>query len=215
MNNFDLSVIVPVHNLEPYIQMLLDSFKAQKTNYKIEYIFVLDTCSDKTKERILAAELSNINFIECSVKSCGIARNLGVDVAHGKYIWFIDGDDWLLGDTVFEYNISSCYKADLDILMVQWATTPLWVDTRTDHKLEINPMVWQFIISKELIDKANLKFSDIQPNEDIEFTEALLKALKEYTGKMATLNKQVYFYNFGRCTSNMGMLKNTGNIEIK
>ena len=35
-------------------------------------------------------------IIECNHHSCGLARNEGLEIAHGRYIWFVDGDDWII-----------------------------------------------------------------------------------------------------------------------
>ena len=95
----DLSIIIPVHNLENHILPLLVSLKLQVKSWKAELIFVCDNCTDKTKDIIETFDFSNtyeaIKVIECDVRSCGLGRNVGFKSAEGKYIWFMDGDDWL------------------------------------------------------------------------------------------------------------------------
>lgn len=81
--------------------------------------------------------------------------------AHGKYIWFIDGDDWLLdNDAVIQA-----------IELIEFYETPY---VRFDYQYNQGfpaygyyAMVWQYIFSREAI--GDLRFSAIQPDEDKEF----------------------------------------------
>ena len=57
----DLSLIISCHNLEDYIGNLLESLLRQKTKYQVEYIFVLDDCTDNTRGIIEASGLQNYN----------------------------------------------------------------------------------------------------------------------------------------------------------
>ena len=94
----DLSFIIPCHNLEDYICLLLDSFLRLNTNgLNVEYIFVLDNCTDNTQDKI-KKRMKNLSYkiIYCDVKDPGLARNIGIENSSGEFIWFIDGDDWLL-----------------------------------------------------------------------------------------------------------------------
>lgn len=92
------SVIIPAHNEEKTIQKALESIRSQTfTNY--ELIVVCDSCTDKTKDIV---EQYNAIVIEIDAHSSGIARNVGLDIAQGEWILFMDDDDWWLHEYVLE-----------------------------------------------------------------------------------------------------------------
>lgn len=94
----DLSIIIPCHNLEGYIKPLLLSFNALNlANIETEFIFVLDACTDNTAEEIRKYMIDfNYKIIYCDYHKCGLARNIGFEASSGQYIWFVDGDDWII-----------------------------------------------------------------------------------------------------------------------
>ena len=101
----DLSIIIPCHNLENFIDPLLSSLKQQEfTPFEVELIFVLDDCTDNTAKKLMQfqADQYRIHLINTIVHSCGLARNIGLEHSHGKYIWFVDGDDWILSSTAIK-----------------------------------------------------------------------------------------------------------------
>lgn len=108
-----VSVIIPVYNVEKYIYKCLDSIVKQTYN-TIEIILVDDGSTDSSG-RICdeyAKKDSRIRVIHKENGGLGSARNAGLDVAIGKYILFIDSDDW-----VDENYVESllCYKTNDNI----------------------------------------------------------------------------------------------------
>lgn len=203
----DLSVIIPCHNLEGYIDKLLKSIEIQKYEpYKVEVIFVLDYCTDNTADLVKSwvhyhTSLSPL-VIETDVRACGLARNKGLDCAQGKYIWFLDGDDWLLTNTAF-YDVIS---------WIEFQETPyVKVDYEYNQSFHVPgyySMVWQYIFSREAI--GDLRFSNIQPNEDREFMDVIIKKY----GLAPYMKKKLYYYNFGREGSNMQQFLSKGHIDL-
>ncbi len=100
------SVIIPVFNVESYIEEALDSVLAQ-TYREFEVIIVNDGSVDGTMDKI-SFYLSSDKRIKCiSQKNMGlsVARNTGIDHSSGDYIYFMDGDDIIesnLLETVFK-----------------------------------------------------------------------------------------------------------------
>ena len=91
-----VSVIVPVYNIEMYIQKCINSVLDQ--DYKeIELIIIDDGSSDKTGEicRKYAEIDTRVVYIKKENEGQGIARTMGLKLAKGEYIMFVDGDDWL------------------------------------------------------------------------------------------------------------------------
>ena len=92
------SFIIPAFNAEDHIVKGLESIKAQ-TFKDYELIVVCDRCKDRTKE---IAESYGAKTLEVDFGRDGLTRNAGLDIAQGEYILFMDDDDWLLHEFVFE-----------------------------------------------------------------------------------------------------------------
>ncbi len=97
-----LSVIVPIYNVEPYIEVCLNSIFNQTYNKNFEVLLVDDCGNDKSVE--IAKELieqkcpSNQNFKIFHHKvnqGLSAARNTGISAARGEYVYFLDSDDLL------------------------------------------------------------------------------------------------------------------------
>lgn len=100
VNNFVISVIVPVYNVEPYIRKCLDSIINQTYN-NLEIILVDDGSPDKSGVICdeYAAQYSQIRVIHQQNAGLSAARNAGLDIASGDYIMFVDSDDWIEKNT--------------------------------------------------------------------------------------------------------------------
>lgn len=98
----NLSLVVPVYNVAPYLPDLLQSLVNQQTQYTFEVIFVDDGSTDNGIEilRAAAEAFVDIHLIEQENQGPGIARNTGLAQVKGEYVAFIDGDDWLELDYV-------------------------------------------------------------------------------------------------------------------
>ena len=91
-----VSIIVPVYNVAPYIRKCIESIQRQ-TYQKIEIIVVDDGSGDCSGEicEDMAMHDSRIKMIRQENAGVVTARCRGVEGADGKYIMFIDGDDWI------------------------------------------------------------------------------------------------------------------------
>lgn len=96
-----VSIILPTYNVYPYLTQCLDSILAQ-TYKNIEVIIVIDGATDGSYE--LAKEYANKDNRFCVYwqenKGSGPARNNGLNHANGKFVLFIDPDDWIKSDYV-------------------------------------------------------------------------------------------------------------------
>lgn len=92
----ELSVIVPVYNVEKYLPKCIDSILAQ-TFTDFELILIDDGSPDRCGEICdeYAAMDSRIIVIHQQNKGVSAARNAGLEIAKGKYIGFVDSDDWI------------------------------------------------------------------------------------------------------------------------
>lgn len=117
-----LSIVVPMYNVERYIGKCLQSCLNQDispTDYEI--IVVNDGSPDNS---ILIAEdfankNSNIYIINQENQGLSIARNKGLSLAKGEYVWFVDSDDWIEMNCLS--GITKCLKNTFpDLLQLQY-----------------------------------------------------------------------------------------------
>lgn len=107
------SIIVPAHNAEKTLDKCLTSIKNQKfTDY--ELIVVCDDCDDKTEE--IAKKYTN-KVTKVNYHSDGPTRNAGLDMAKGKWVMFMDADDWYLHEYCFKVLADCLGKHNEDILV--------------------------------------------------------------------------------------------------
>ena len=99
-NKRDISVIIPVYNVEKYIDQCLDSLQAQSFD-NFEVICVDDGSLDHTVDRIREHMKTDPRIRLIEMPHCGLAgvmRNEGIKRAEGKYCLFLDGDDFFERD---------------------------------------------------------------------------------------------------------------------
>lgn len=94
----DLSIIVPVYNVEKYLDQCLSSILKQKeNNLNFEVIIINDGSQDNSFKIATFYLLSSpfVKIITQENKGLSTARNIGLEKACGRYVWFIDSDDWI------------------------------------------------------------------------------------------------------------------------
>lgn len=109
-----LSIIVPVYNVELYIEQCITSLLKQ-TMKEIEIIVVNDGATDKSIDLVKSFHNSQIKIINQSNQGLSAARNKGLKYAKGEYIVFVDSDDFIRFDNAFEemYNIGRDNNSDI------------------------------------------------------------------------------------------------------
>lgn len=122
MKKIKISLIIPICNAEKYLEKMLQSIIEQKL-LDIEIICVDDGSIDGSLEILKKISLldSRIKvFTQCR-KGVGSARNLGLTKAIGKYIWFVDADDWISYNSCEElYEIAEKNQADIVYFCVDY-----------------------------------------------------------------------------------------------
>lgn len=187
-----LSLIIPCHNLEKYIERCVESIVMQNNicGVKREAIFICDNCTDHTAdiiEDVMRKSSWKYQIIPASKGSPGGARNVGLDAAKGKYIWFIDGDDWLVGENAIDVVLGCILAEDKDIIQfkIRSNANPLGIfGTGT---------VWQAMFSARLI--GDYRFNDRQNGEDNDFCAEMWDRRHPNIGK---IDFAPYFYNYPR-----------------
>ncbi len=95
----EISVIVPVYNCEKYLEKCINSILSQ-TFDDLELILINDGSSDNSGKICdeFKEKDSRVKIVHQKNMGVSVARNVGLDVSEGKYIGFIDGDDYIESD---------------------------------------------------------------------------------------------------------------------
>lgn len=110
-----ISIVVTVHNSESTLAKCLDSIITQTRYDAIELICINDRSTDDSESIV---EKHNLPWIAANGEGVGAARNTGIAVAHGRYIWFVDADDELVPDSVDDQFVNTIYRHEVDLFVI-------------------------------------------------------------------------------------------------
>lgn len=115
--NPKVSIIVPVYNVEKYLPKCIESITNQ-TLKDIEIILVNDGSTDNSGKLIdeYVVKDKRIKVIHKKNEGQGSARNVGLDIATGEYIGFVDSDDWIDSD-MYEKLYIKAKEESLDVVV--------------------------------------------------------------------------------------------------
>lgn len=113
----ELSIIVPVYKVEPYLRRCIDSILAQ-TFRDFELILIDDGSPDNCGAICdeYAAKDSRIIVIHQKNQGVSAARNAGLDIARGTYLGFVDSDDWIEPE-MYETMIATAKEKQVDVVV--------------------------------------------------------------------------------------------------
>ena len=177
-----VSVIIPVYNVEKYLRQCLDSVVNQ-TLKEIEIICVDDGSTDSSLEILkeYASKDPRFTIITQENLYAGIARNAGIMVAKGKYIWFIDADDYIEKNSI-ELLIQK--NNDCDIILIGYKdifenkikenTKHCFLDYQLTKNVRKNAFkapstIWDKIFKRQFILNNKLYFDKIKVCNDVFF----------------------------------------------
>ena len=203
----EISIIIPVHNVEKYLDECLNS-AVNQTFDDIEIICVNDGSTDGSLEILEkhASKDKRIRIISQEQKGVGIARNVGLDVAKGKYVYFMDSDDYLelnalkeLHDLIEEkscdliifktYNFLDDTKEYITNDYYEMPELTRMVGNRTFHYqdylkqlINVDVTVYTKFFKREIV-------------SDIRFTEDLIFEDNVFTMELIYNSESIYFYD--------------------
>lgn len=174
-----VSIIVPVYNVENYLDKCLNSLVNQ-TFKDIEILVINDGSTDNSQSIIdkyqsLYPDL--LNSFKKENGGQGSARNLGLEYATGDYISFVDSDDWLDLDFI-EKLYTSAIQNNSDIVICDMfdycddGTKKFYNCTKYNSVYEVTPSASNKIFKRSFI--GNLRFIPDKWYEDFNFTTKLL-----------------------------------------
>ena len=209
-----ISFILPCYNVERYVADCLNSIYAQDLSEdEYEVICVNDCSTDSTREVIarFAKQHSNLTLIDHKKNlTAGGARNTGIDVAQGEYIWFVDPDDAIKSEKVSGLY-EEAHEAQLDILMFNFdfvdenlkfiQPEKLFADsevmTGQDYVLTFFPgsfsklcIIWRCLFRTGFLKENVLGFPHMRKAQDVVFVwKTMLLALR-----VKSLDEIAYLY---------------------
>lgn len=184
----DISIIVPVYNVQDYLPDCLDSLLAQ-TYKNIEIIVVNDGSTDHSQNVIDKYAKKDTRIIPLIKPNGGLsdARNFGMKHASGKYIGFVDGDDYVEPD-MYEKMYKKAEKQNSDVVECNlFHNYPdkfdVEIGKRIYDKHEMirvgRSVVWNKIYKKEWLDGCNVWFHVGAVHEDVEFYVKLVPFIRK------------------------------------
>lgn len=190
MSNPFFSVIVPAYNSQEYIFHGLRSIENQSF-MDYELIVVCDSCKDDTEyvAKSYGAHTYNVNF-----GYDGLTRDYGIEKAKGKYILFMDDDDWFIHEYCFQQLYDELNGKDLDMLAFGCVfKTKGYIPPHPDRFFTPRiSHVWTKAWRRESIGDAH--FGNAVFSSDTYFLKAMKSNVKTY----GMLNMPIYYYNFKR-----------------
>lgn len=216
-----LSIIIPVYNIKDYLPQCIGSLLCERADYEI---ILVDDGSTDGSSLICDEYASQYNFIAVYHKENGgvsSARNLGLDKAHGEYIYFVDGDDW-----VEDFNSIFSMLDSSELFGVNYDVIDKECNVVKSHKAKCGKIavndysryyerhshaLWAFIFRKEIIDRLQLRFcKDLKYAEDWVFAVGYLSQICY----IKTLPGITYKYRMSREGSAMNQKYDTQQILL-
>lgn len=202
-----LSIIIPCYNCEKYIEETINSLINQK-NKNFEVIFIDDGSKDSSLK--VATDLfnkSNLDYRILSQKNLGVskARNIGINNANGKWIYFLDADDRIdsnLCSIIAEENL----KDDNEVLFFDYVIENKNKSTKINNEIlqmnsfellkkilsgELKYNMCSFVVKKSIIEDNEIYFSEGRKyGEDHQFVIKIACNCK----KAKTINRTIFYY---------------------
>lgn len=216
--NPEISIIVPVYNVEKYLKRCIDSILNQSFT-DFELILVDDGSTDNSGKIIdeYALKDKRIKVIHKENGGQGSARNRGLDIAKGNYIGFVDSDDWIHKD-MYKILYENIIKYNMDISQIDHKPTSSYINDEdiinekvhiVDNILEEFGNCTSFELLPYIFVWNKLYKADIWSNfrfPENKFAEDLRVIYKIYdkSNKMIKIDRKLYYYFMSDNSSTRG-----------
>lgn len=216
-----ISVIVPIYNVEKYLKECLKSIIKQ-TYKNLEIICIDDGSPDKSINILNEYSKIDSRILIRRQQNMGLSktRNMGIKISTGKYLIFVDSDDWLPLDAI-ESLYKKIKREDSDIVIGGRITITVskkksFIPTGENinftfdkyleysmKKKEFRPSSCGKLYKKEIIEKYKIEFPKGLLYEDMIFVFKYLY----YCKKISILSKEVFYYRYDRVDSIINTLQ--------
>lgn len=216
-----VSIIVPVYNVQDYIEKCLDSLVYQ-TLEDIEIIVVNDGATDESRiviQKYINKYPEKIVYVEKENGGLSDARNYGMQYAKGEYIAFVDSDDYV-EKNMYEkmYDIAQKENSDMVECNFYWEyNNKLKMDKgikyneKQDMLVKARVVAWNKLIRRKLVKDKDIKFPKGLRYEDIEFTYKLIPYIKKVS---FVKEPMVHYIQRDNSISNMQNIRNREIFEV-
>ena len=210
----EISIVVPVYNVESYVPQCIDSIRSQ-TLRDIEIICVVDGSTDRSEAivKLYAQVEPRMHVIVQENRGLSAARNAAIEAATGKYVMFVDSDDMLVGNAC-QTVLDIFQKTNAEVVTFgawcypRFETTPWYEDNLTPNdvfyesfstdilfKEKSHPFTWRTAVSTDLLRRTGLRYDEtIVLGEDQVFHFALYPKAHG----VAFSSKRLYEYRVSR-----------------
>ena len=218
MDEYKVSVIIPVYNNEKHIVDCLSSITNQTISDCIEIICVDDGSSDNSIELILQENNKNVRIIRQENSGAGAARNNGLLNASAEFVMFMDGDDFLaerdsiecLYKTVDGKNVDfafgNMYRLKNGKIIKKFEDARKW--SNWDYVGYIDPKEFQFpfihilcIYKKSFLIDNDIYYPERFRGQDVTFCASALM----HADKIYHIDKAIYVHRIGYKTNNLSL----------
>lgn len=199
-----LSILIPAYNASQFLARCLDSILCQKhVNEDVEIIVIDDGSKDRTLEIIkdYSAKCDSIHYKTRENRGIGPTRNELIEMARGRYFWFVDADDYVSVDSL-QILVPLLLSDRYDMIMFgfNWKSSE-GVKTVTcsgeyasgldmaDHDV-YNNSLWTRVYRKSVVADHQVRFNSLQMGEDFDFIFRLIP----YLGRCKCLEQPLYNY---------------------
>ena len=196
-----VSIIVPIYNTSKYLKKCIDSLLNQ-TLKDIEIILINDGSTDNSEDIVKLYKDKRIVYKSKKNEGIGKTRNLGITLAKGKYISFIDSDDYVTPDFC-EKMYNKAIKDNCDIVICNYYENNNGIKKINfkpfkDSSLKENPGIINSInlgpcnkiYKKELFNNKDIRFEENLKYEDAPFVCKILYEAK----RIGKLNNALTYY---------------------
>ncbi len=212
----ELSVILPVYNVAPYIEKCLKTVTEWKADY-VEFIFVSDGSKDQSAAIVKRwmKQDSRIRLIEKENGGCASARQAGLEYASGRYIGFVDPDDFIDGN-MYRKLLKAAMCGSFDISLcgyneyyensgtVKPAEDSLWYpyldgcydsDKIKELITYCRVAIWRGIYRRKFLEENDINFhTDIRRFDDLPFKVETFAQAKS----VVMIPEYLYYYRLER-----------------